>query len=94
MIEEKIASGIEVQTITMLRQLPRKRAIISDTSTAETIASRSTPHDRAAHEHRLVEVDLQLQPLGRRRLDGRQRLACAASTTASVEASAACRIAR
>ena len=40
---EKIASGIEVQTITMLRQLPRKSPTISDTSSDEMIASRTTP---------------------------------------------------
>jgi len=40
---EKIASGIDVQTITMLRQLPRNRPTISDTSSDEMIASRTTP---------------------------------------------------
>ena len=43
MIAEKMASGIEVHTMTMRRQLPRKKPIISDTSSEEMIASRSTP---------------------------------------------------
>ena len=38
----KIASGIDVQTMTIERQLPRKTPIISDTSTDEITASRST----------------------------------------------------
>jgi len=42
-IAEKMASGIDVQTITMLRQLPRNRPTISDTSSDEMIASRTTP---------------------------------------------------
>ena len=72
---EKMASGIDVHTITMLRQLPRNKTTISDTSSDEMIASRTTPRDGAAHEQRLIEVDLQLEPVGRRRLDGRQRVA-------------------
>ncbi len=42
MTAEKIASGIEVHTMTTDRQLPRNRPIISDTSTDETSASRKT----------------------------------------------------
>ena len=39
----KMASGIEVDTITTLRQLPRNAKFISETSTDARIASRTTP---------------------------------------------------
>ncbi len=42
-IAEKMASGMEVETMTMLRQLPRKTPTISETSREEMIASRTTP---------------------------------------------------
>ncbi len=41
--EVRIASGIEVQTINVLRQLPRNSRIISPVSTAAITASRNTP---------------------------------------------------
>ena len=42
MIPTNIDSGIDVQTITMLRQLPRKNMIIRDTSIAPITASCNT----------------------------------------------------
>ena len=57
------AIGIEVQTMTTERQLPRKKRIISDTSAAAITASRSTLPIARAHEHRLIEVDLQVHAL-------------------------------
>jgi len=39
----KMASGIEVDTITMLRQLPRNTKIMSETRMDARIASRTTP---------------------------------------------------
>ncbi len=41
------ASGIEVLTTSMLRQLPRKNSTINDTSPAAINASRSTPFTAA-----------------------------------------------
>ncbi len=42
MIPTKMDKGIDVQTITMLRQLPKKKRIISDTNIAPVTASCST----------------------------------------------------
>ena len=55
MIEVRIDSGIEMQTISVLRQLPRNSRIISAVSSAAMTASRTTPFERRAHEDRLVE---------------------------------------
>ena len=41
--EVRIESGIEMQTMMVLRQLPRKSRIISAVSSAAMVASLSTP---------------------------------------------------
>ncbi len=92
-IAEKIASGIEVQTITMLRQLPRNRPTISDTSSDEMIASRTTPPIAPRTNTDWSKSIFSSRPLGA------AALICGstsrtASTTASVDASACLRIAR
>jgi len=43
MMETRSESGIETRTISVLRQLPRKRSIISPVSPAAMMASRTTP---------------------------------------------------
>ena len=43
MMETRIESGIEMQTITVLRQLPRNIRIMKPVSAAAMIASRTTP---------------------------------------------------
>ena len=50
----RIESGIEMQTISVLRQLPRNSRIIRPVRPAAISASRTTPCDRGAHEDRLV----------------------------------------
>ena len=54
-IEVRIESGIEMQTISVLRQLPRNSRIISAVRNGRDVASRSTSLNRVAHEDRLVE---------------------------------------
>ncbi len=68
----KIDSGMEVETISVFRQLPRNNRIINETRMDEITASRTTLVDRGTHEHRLVEIELDLQPVRGRRLDLRQ----------------------
>ena len=75
MMPAKIDSGIEVETITVFRQLPRNTRISTETRIDEMIASWITFSHRGAHEHRLVEIELQFEPGGRGRLDLRQRVA-------------------
>ena len=75
MMAVKMASGIEVQTTTTLRQLPRNARIISETRIEDKHGFAHDSHDRSAHEHGLIEVDLQVHPLRRGSLDNRQRVA-------------------
>ena len=89
----KIASGIEVDTITTLRQLPRNAKIIRDTSTEARIASRTTPDIAARTNSDWSKSIFRSSPSG--------ATACiagiarpVASTTASVDASACFRMAR
>ena len=56
MIETRIDSGIEMATISVLRQLPRKSRIIEGgEARRRSSASRTTPCDRGADEERLIE---------------------------------------
>ena len=55
MREVRIESGIEMQTISVLRQLPRNSRIMSAVSNAAMLASRTTPVNRCPHKQRLVE---------------------------------------
>ena len=55
MSEVRIESGIEMQTINVLRQLPRNSRIISAVSNAAMVASRTTPVDRRFYEQGLIE---------------------------------------
>ena len=93
MIATRIASGMELETMTMLRQLPRKKRIISETRIERQDRLAQHAFDRGAHEDRLVEVELELDALGRR-LWICGSASRAASTTARVEASACLRMAR
>ncbi len=65
--EVRIESGIEMQTISVLRQLPRNSRIIRPVSTAATDGLAHHAVDRRAHEERLVEqvTDVQLRWAGR-----------------------------
>jgi len=47
MIETRIAIGMELETITIPRQLPRKKRIMSETSAAARSPSRSTSRTAA-----------------------------------------------
>ncbi len=90
---EKIASGIDVQTITMLRQLPRNSPTISDTRIDEMTASRTTPPIAPRTKTDWSKSMFSSRPLGA------AALICGsasrtASTTASVEASECLRMAR
>ena len=59
--EVRIESGIEMQTISVLRQLPRNSRIIMPVRTAAISVSRTTPGDGRAHEQRLIAERRQLQ---------------------------------
>ena len=85
MIEQRIDSGIDMAMISVLRQLPRKTRIISAVRQAAITASRRTPLDRRAHEHRLVGQRLDLELRRQRRLDARAARLDAA-TMSSVDA--------
>ena len=71
----KIDSGIDTETISVLRQLPRNTRIISETRIDEIIASRTTLVIGRADEHRLVEVERQVEPLRRGGPDLRHQVA-------------------
>ncbi len=57
------------------RQLPRNTSTITATSAVAIAGLAHDPRDRGADEHRLIEVDAQLEAVRRRRLDDRQRVA-------------------
>ena len=60
MREARIESGIEMVMMSVLRQLPRNKSIMSAVSAAAITASRTTPEMAAAHENGLIadRVDL------------------------------------
>ena len=76
MIDTRIDSGIETTMTSVERHEPRNSRIISPVSPAAISASRSTPLERGAHEHRLVEQRLDVQ------LRRQRRLRCAAARRA------------
>ena len=84
---------MEVQTITMLRQLPRKRPTISETSSDEMIASRTTPLMAPRTKTDWSKSIFRSRPFGAAALIW-GRTSRTASTTARVEASACLRMAR
>ena len=89
----KIDSGIEVETITVLRQLPRNTRIISDTRIDEMIASRTTFTTAARTNTDWSKSSFSSSPFGAAAwISG--SASRAASTTARVEASACLRMAR
>ena len=60
MSETRIESGIDVTTMSVLRQLPRKSRIISAVRPAAMAASLSTPSTAARTKTRLVEEQVHL----------------------------------
>jgi hypothetical protein len=89
----KIDSGIEADTMTVLRQLPRNTRISTDTRIEEMIASRITFCTAARTNTDWSKSSLRSSPAGAAAwISG--NAARAASTTAIVEASACFRIAR
>ncbi len=88
-----MASGIEVQTMTMLRQLPRKKPIINETSSEEMIASRSTLLIEPRTNNDWSKSMLRSRPCGAAALIC-GKTSRVASTTARVEASACFKMAR
>ena len=73
--EVRMDRGIEMQTISVLRQLPRNSRIIRPVSTAAMIASLTTPEIAALHEDGLVEQRADFQSRRQRRRDaGKTRL--------------------
>ena len=93
MMPAKIDSGIEVETITVLRQLPRNTRISTETRIDEMIASRITFCTAARTNTDWSKSSFSSSPAGAAAwISG--SASRAASTTASVEASACFRIAR
>ncbi len=90
---EQMASGIEVQTITIERQLPRNSPIISDTSADDSSASRSTRSIAPRTNTDWSKSMRKSIPCGAAALIAGSA-SRVASTTASVEASACLRMAR
>ena len=89
----KMASGIELATTIMERQLPRKNRIIRETSSEASSASRTTPCTAARTNTDWSKSSFSSSPVGATcRMAGSASLA--ASTTARVEASACLRMAR
>ena len=93
MMPAKIDSGIEVETITVLRQLPRNTRISTETRIEEMIASRITFCTAARTNTDWSKSSFRSSPFGAAAwISG--SASRVASTTASVEASACLRIAR
>ena len=62
-IDDRIDSGIETATISVLRQLPRNSRIIAAVSRPAMMLSMHDAFDRRLHEQRLVEQQFDLQAL-------------------------------
>jgi hypothetical protein len=89
----RMARGMLVQTMSMLRQEPRNSRIISDTSREDTRASFATSWMAARTKWLWSKSKLSTMPLGAAAwMEGSTSFA--ASTTASVDASAFLRMAR
>ena len=86
MMEVRIDSGIDVTTISVLRQDPRNSRIISPVRQAAIAPSRSTPVMAARTKTLWSNRKSTLRLLRQARLNLGHELAHAASTTASVEA--------
>ena len=71
----KIDSGIEIETITVFRQLPRNTRIISETRIDEMIASWTTFSTAARTNTDWSKSSFSSRPVRRRRLDLRQHVA-------------------
>ena len=59
MIEPRIASGIDMLAIKVMRQLPRKIRIMIDTSTAPMIPSSIRLDNGLLHRHRLIHDEIE-----------------------------------
>ena len=93
MMPAQMESGMESETITVLRQSPRNSRIISETRIEEMIASRTTLVTAARTNTDWSKSSLSSMPLGAAAwISG--SMARVASTTARVEASACFRMAR
>ena len=93
MIAQAIASGIDTTAISTLRQLPRNARIMSETSSAETNASRTTLEMAARTNTDWSKSSRTSSPCGATaRIAGSSSFV--ASTTASVDASDFLRIER
>ena len=93
MMPAKIDSGIDAETITVLRQLPRNTRISTETRIDEMIASRITFTTAPRTNTDWSKSSFRSSPFGAAAwISG--KAARAASTTASVEASACLRMAR
>ena len=60
-IEERIDNGIEITTINVARQLPRKSMIIKPVKHAAMIASRTTPLIEERTKQGLIKKEIKLE---------------------------------